>query len=143
MRISAVQNSCDFRMLQVKSDRHLFNESQIKTCEKQLAKTKFIDVVLDSYGLALKDKMTEVLYRIQSFSLFPKDNAVGIRMQGEEEPVFKFTYNSITDAKDAWLKLQGYEDYTFLEKYTKVALWLEKKLDDKKNKVFCKDIFNK
>ena len=114
MRISAVQNSCDFRMLQVKSDRHLFNESQIKTCEKQLAKTKFIDVVLDSYGLALKDKMTEVLYRIQSFSLFPKDNAVGIRMQGEEEPVFKFTYNSITDAKDAWLKLQGYEDYTFL-----------------------------
>ena len=130
MRINAVQNSCNFKMLQVRSNGYLLNDRKLMACEKQLAKTKFIDVVLDSHGIALKDKMTDILYRIQSFSLFPQEKAVGIRMHGEAEPVFKFDYGTISEAKNAWEELKNCSSLTFIEEYTKVALWLEKKLDN-------------
>ena len=128
MRVNTVQNSCNFKMLQVRSNGCIYNESKIRACEKQLAKTKFVDVILDSHGLALKDKMTDILYRIQSFSLFPIEKSVGIRMRGVDDPVFKFDYGTISEAKNAWQELKDCSSSTFIEEYTKVALWLEKKL---------------
>ena len=127
MRISRINNCAAFKQLQVRTKNPFYiNESRIKACEKKLMDTKFVDVVLDSQDVAIKDKMTDFLYRIQSFSLFPLEKAVGIRMIGEKEPPFKFFYKSDEEAKSAWKELCKASNIPSLEKYTQVALWLEK-----------------
>ncbi len=132
MRISRVENSAAFGQLQIRSKGPYFlSESKIKTCEKKLSKTKFIDVILDSHGVAIKEKMTEILHRIQSFSLFPLENSVGIKMIGEKEPLFKFRYSTNEEAENVWETLSSYSRKNSLDEYTEVALWLEKQMETK------------
>lgn len=129
MRINSVQNSAAFGQLQVRSrDIYYLNESKLKSCEKQLANTKFVDVILDSQGFAIKDKMTDILHRIQSFSLFPQDKAVGIRMIDEEAPAYLLNYSTKEQAKNEWQSLCELTSKISLDLYTKVALWLDEKL---------------
>ena len=130
MRIDRVQNCAAFGQLQIRTHNssYLWNKSTLGSCEKQLANTSFVDVVIDSYGLAIKKKMTDVLYRIQSFSLFPEEQAVGIRMIDEKNPLFKFFYATKAEARSEWDDLCKVKNEKNLELYTKVALWVEERL---------------
>ena len=133
MRINRIQSdNVNFRALQVRyADSFCFQEKDIMHYKDKLANTKVFDVVIDSHGLALKEKMTDVLHRIQSFSLFPQDNAVGIRMIGEEVPAYLLNYSTKDEAKSEWQSLCGLTSKTSLDVYTKVALWLEERLATK------------
>ena len=129
MRINRVQNCAAFGQLQPRVRYpYYINESRIKICEKKLADTKFVDVILDSHGFAIKEKMTDILHRIQSFSLFPQENAVGIRMTGEKEPIYKFQYKTTEEARSEWESLIAQNSLNGLEAYTNVALWLDSRL---------------
>lgn len=126
MRISRVDNCAAFGQLQTRVKCPYFiNQSKLRACEKQLVDTKFVDVIYDSQGFAIKEKMADILYRIQSFSLFPIDKAVGIRMIGVKEPVFKFFHQSKEEAKSDWKDLCSAHSKSNVEEYTQVALWLE------------------
>ena len=103
MYINRVENCCAFKQLQIRSSApHYFNSAKLEECKKQLSKTKFIDVILDSQGLDIKEKITDILHRIQSFSLLPQENAVQIRMKDEKNSKFKYIYNTLEDARSDW-----------------------------------------
>ena len=86
-------------------------------------------MIIDSHGLAIKEKKTDILNRIQSFSLFPQENSVSVNMIGEETPKYKFNYPTLPIAKNVWNDLrEKASEGTFLEFYTNIALWLEEKL---------------
>ena len=127
MRINRVQNNVvSFKQLEVRSTKFLdIKDFAINECRKRLEKTKNVDVVIDSHGIAIKKKMTEVLQRIQSFSLFTQENAVGINFDKGEDRVYKFKYDSFELAKQAWKDLYEKSNENSLETYTKVALLIE------------------
>lgn len=129
MRICRVENCVAFNQLQPRVRYpYYLSEAKIKSCEKQLENTRFLDVIFDSQGFAIKDKMTEVLHRFQSFSLFPQENAIGVVMKGVKEPVYKFHYQTKDDAKQEWEDFVNINPKDGLENYTSLVLWLEKKL---------------
>lgn len=135
MRINNVQNNnVRFNALQVHYvDSFRFRELDINRCKNQLANTQVLDVVIDNHGLAIKEKMTDVLHRIQSFSLFPNENTVAINMIGEKEPLCKLKYASKEKAEAIWQKLSKIgKTKTVLDEYTILTLWLDKCLRKKK-----------
>ena len=130
MRVNMVQNQVTFKKLELRSDVVFdIGESTIKNCQKKLSKTKHVDVIIDSHGLAIKNKMTDILQRIQSFSLFKEEQAIGINVDNGNEKTYKIKYDSYEEAKNSWKDL--YETYytKALEGYTKAALLLENFLD--------------
>ena len=81
MRINKTQNCSVFGKLYVKTDElYGISKFSLKHCEELLSKTKHVDVYIDSKGVSIKKKMTEILQEIQSFSLFPQEKAVGITL---------------------------------------------------------------
>lgn len=134
MRVSGVQNNTGFKALQIRNQGcFYYKASELNICKEKLAKTKFIDVIIDSHGMAIKDKKTDVLHRIQSFSLFPQEKCVSVNMIGENIPKYKFSYPTLSIAKDEWDNLrEDTRTCSSLNYYTKVALWLE----DTLSKVF-------
>ena len=130
MRVSNVQNNTGFKALQVRNQGcFYYKASELSICKEKLAKTKFIDVIIDSHGMAIKDKKTDVLQRIQSFSLFPQEKCVSVNMIGEETPKYKFNYPTLSVAKDEWDNLRkNTRTCSSLNCYTKVALWLDEAL---------------
>ena len=132
MRISCVQNNnnLNFNALQIRDvEPFYFRDLDISYCKNKLANTQVLDVVIDSHGLALKEKMTDVLHRIQSFSLFPLEKAVAVNMIGEKEPFYKWSYDTIEKAKNVWKKLSKIgKTNSRLNEYTIVTLWLDKNL---------------
>ena len=130
MRVSSVQNNSGFKALQVRNHGDFYYKaSEVTKCKEKLAKTKFIDVIIDSHGLAIRDKKTDIIQKFQSFSLFPKENSVSVNMVGEENPKYKFSYPNLSTAKEEWNKLREVaKNYTHLDLYTMIALWLEDKL---------------
>ena len=140
MRISSLQNNTSFKALELHYQGYLYHKaSELSRCKEKLAKTKFIDVIIDSNGLALKDKKTDILQRIQSFSLLPLEQAVSINMIGEKEPKYKFYYPTLETARSEWDKIrESTRKCSSLEYYTKTALWIDNLLQkntDQKNKI--------
>lgn len=134
MRINSIDNNVKFGTLHVRNfDALTYKEADILRCKEKLANTKMFDVVIDENGLALKEKMTDILHKIQSFSLLTKENAVGIRMANEDNILYKFKYKSYEKAESVWKKLANIsKNKSFLEKYTIIALWLDKRLGKNK-----------
>ena len=135
MRINRIQSdNVNFSALQVNyADSLRFREKDIMHYKDKLANTKVFDVVIDSHGLALKEKMTDVLHRIQSFSLFPKENSIAVNLIGEKKPLCKFKYSTIEKAEAIWEKLSNIsKTKNSLEEYAIVTLWLDKCLRNKK-----------
>ena len=130
MRVTSVQNNTSFKALQIRNQGcFYYKASELSRCKEKLANTKFVDVIIDSHGMAIKDKKTDVLQRIQSFSLFPQENSVSVNMIGEKNPKYKFFYLSLAKAKEEWNNLRlGTRQDSSLVCYTKVALWLEELL---------------
>jgi len=129
MRINSVQNNgINFKSLQIRNvGQFYYKDFDLKRSQNRLANTKILDVVIDSHGLSIKEKMTEALHQIQSFSLFPQENSIAINMINEKEPFIKFKYDSIKKAKAVWEKLLKIDNtQSNLEKYTLLTLWLEK-----------------
>ena len=80
MRINNTDSFATFKSLNVANYKHLhLTSSNLKNCEKQLAKTKRFDVIIDANGFSIKDRKTDLLNWIQSFSLFMKEKAIGIK----------------------------------------------------------------
>ncbi|MBQ7764166.1 hypothetical protein IJ384_02220 [bacterium] len=133
MRVNNVQKNTNFKALQVRSQGYMhYNASEISRCKEKLANTKFIDVIIDSQGLAIKEKMTEVLQRIQSFSLLPQENSVVVNIKEEKEPMYKFSFKDLKEAKTIWRDLCEKTRCDELNYYTNIALWLEEQLSLKK-----------
>ena len=135
MRIESVQsNNVNFNSLQIRNIGHFYyKDFDIKRCQNQLANTKFLDVVIDSHGLSIKEKMTEILHKIRSFSFFPQEKSVAINMEGEKDPFIKLQYDSANKAKAVWEKLAKIgRTNNNLEEYTILTLWLEKIFANKK-----------
>ena len=132
MRINNMENSAAFKSLKINESiyYHLSNKN-IKSFEKKLANTKHIDVIIDSHGFSLKDKKTELLNWIQSFSLFTQENAVGINLLGDSKKTFKIYFKNIDEAKKLWDELRISARNDSLETYTKTALILDKQIDYK------------
>lgn len=133
MRINSVNNYVAFNALQQKcmAPMHI-TEEKLEICRKKVANTKFIDIILDSHGFAIKEKMTEFIQRIQSFSLFPKDNVVSINMIGDIENCYKFKYDTLEIAKKEWEKISDLRKKNNPEYYTEFALWLDKNFNSQK-----------
>ena len=75
MRVNNVQKNMNFSALQIRNKVDFYCKAyDINRCKERLADTKFVDVIIDSHWLAIKEKMTEVLQRIQSFSLLPQEH---------------------------------------------------------------------
>ena len=130
MRINSVQNTIGFKKLDIRTHELLeIGESTLQKCQKRLANTKHVDVIIDSHGIAIKNKMTDILQRIQSFSLFKEEQTIGINVDNGNEKTYKIKYDSYEEAKNSWKDL--YETYykKALEGYTKAALLLENFLD--------------
>lgn len=125
-------NSCsstntNFGKLYIRSNKFYdISEKSINQYQDKLSKTKYLDVIIDSHGIAIKEKMTENLSRIQSFSLFTLENAVGINFNGDKKNTFKFSYPSFEEAKKAWLEFSEITKNDFFEGYCKIALWMDK-----------------
>ena len=127
MRINCVQNNTSFKALQIRNQGYFhYNTNDLNHCREKLKDTKFIDVIIDSHGLAIKEKKTELLQRIQSFSLFPQENSISINMIGEKTPKYKFKFPTLDNAKSEWntLRESSLKD-NYIIWYTKIALWLE------------------
>ena len=124
-------NAIPHKALHVRCENlYQYNKQDVSLCQRKLADTKFVDVIIDSQGLlAIKEKMTDVLQRIQSFSLFKEEQAIGINVDNGNEKTYKIKYDSYEEAKNSWKDL--YETYytKALEGYTKAALLLENFLD--------------
>ena len=135
MRVNNTQSSLSFRQLHIdKLQLYRFSDASIKNSRKRLANTRFIDVIFDSNGFAIKDKKTDIHQRIQSFSLFPLENSVSVNMIGEKDPKYKFNFPTLAEAKKVWKDLsEKTRNVSFLEEYTTVALWLEKFIGFAKN----------
>lgn len=133
MRVNKVQKNIKFNALQIRNNGTTYYRAcDISSCKDKLADTKFVDVVIDYYGLAIKDKKTDVLQRIQSFSLFPKENSVSVNMFNEKEAKYKFFFKNLDEAKRNWEDLCDKTNYNGLNYYTIIALWIDKHLDSKK-----------
>ena len=139
MRINSVQNNgVKFKSLHINNvETFFYKDVDIKRCANRLANTKIMDVVIDKHGLSIKEKKADILHRIQSFSLFPKENSVGINMVGEKEAIYKIKYNSLEKAKNVWEKLVKISrTHNALDEYTIIALWLEKYFAKNNNPVY-------
>lgn len=137
MRIFSVQNNnANFKQLQVHSPQYFYYKpSDINRCRQKLAKTEFIDVIIDSKGLSIKEKMTGILQKIQSFSLFPKENAVSVNMLGEKEPAYKFSYDTLDEAKENWKYLSdAAKKQNVINEYMQIALWIDNNFKSSKAK---------
>ncbi len=128
MRINKTQSCSVFGKLYVKTDElYGISKFSLKHCEELLSKTKHVDVYIDSKGVSIKKKMTEILQEIQSFSLFPQENAVGITLiENLEKKVYRMFYKTDEIAKENWKRLCDTSNLNKLEVTTKIALWLEK-----------------
>ena len=128
MRVSSVQNCSAFGKLYINTNELIgITKSSLKSCEGKLSKTKHIDVVIDSKGIAIKKKMTDILQRVQSFSLYPQENAVGITvLEDSVKKTYKMYYETVDEAKKNWENLFDKTNLNKLEALTKIALWLEK-----------------
>ena len=127
MRINNTQFCNAFGKLYIKTDEiYGISKSSLKRCEGLLSKTKHVDIFIDSKGISIKKKMTEILQKIQSFSLYPQENAVGISViENLEKKVYKMTYKTEDEAKSTWKNLYDTTNLNKLEATTKIALWLE------------------
>ena len=133
MRINGIENRVGFGNLYLRTNQfHEISEEMIRRYEQKLANTKHIDLIIDSHGFAIKDKMTDFLQRIQSFSLFPQENAVGINMDGLTKKIYKFTYKTLDEAKKAWKDLYTTAQQGNIKGYADVAIWLDNKLEETK-----------
>ena len=131
MRINSVDCSTKFGQLQVKQASSIwgYKDSALKSLEDRLANTKHVDVIIDSHGLAIKRKMTDILQRIQSFSLYMLEDAVGINFVGDKKETLKFKYNSLEDAEFVFNSFCKDSRTNRLDEYANVALFLDKNLD--------------
>ena len=103
MRIERIQSPATFKQLHVRTnDFWNLKDLTIKQCEQKLKNTKFIDIVIDEHGIAIKKKMTETFERIQSFSLFTQENAVGINVRDKKSSTYKFKFPTLESAKTIW-----------------------------------------
>ena len=134
MRINNAHYCSAFGKLYVNTDDlYGISKSSLKQCEKLLSKTKHVDVFIDSQGITIKKKMTEILQKIQSFSLFPQENSVGICvMENTERNVYKLFYGTLEEAKENWKNLCKITNLNKLESTTKIALWLERYFESEK-----------
>ena len=108
MRINKVQNNPVFGKLLVHENKmQEFSSSVLKRYERRLSDTKHVDLIIDSHGFAIKEKMTDILQRIQSFSLFPQENAVGINVNDGNgcKKTYKAFYETLDKARKAWKDL--------------------------------------
>ena len=132
MRINSVENSAAFKSLKINNGSlNLLSSNKVKNFEKRLANTKHVDVIIDSYSFSIKDKKTEIQNMIQSFSLFTKENAVGINLIGDCKKTLKIYYDNIEEARNAWNELRANDKKDHLETYVKAALILDKEIDYK------------
>ena len=68
MRINKVQNNLAFgKLLVYENKMHEFSSSVLKRYERRLSGTKHVDLIIDSHGFAIKEKMTDILQRILFF----------------------------------------------------------------------------
>lgn len=134
MRINGTQSCNAFGKLYIKTNEiYGISQSSLKQSEELLSKTKHVDVFIDSQGITIKKKMTEILQKIQSFSLFPQENSVGISvMENSEKNIYKLFYETLEEAKDNWKNLCNMKNLNKLESTTKVALWLDNYFESKK-----------
>lgn len=127
MRINVVQNNMDFKALHIRNSGNFYYRAcDISRCKEQLADTKFLDLIIDSHGLAIKEKKTDILNRIQSFSLYPKENSVSVNMIGEKKHSYKFIFKTLQEAKANWKLLASFSKGFIIDEYTEIILWLEK-----------------
>ena len=136
MRVSAVQNNPNFQKLEIRNKGYYhYKDASISKFKEKLADTEFVDVIIDSHGLAIKEKMAEVLKRIQSFSLFPLENAVSVNFIGEKEPLYKFSYNSLEEARKVWRMLADSDKGkdSSIDMYATATLWIDQNLKKKYN----------
>lgn len=135
MRINATQCSCTFGKLHIKTDElYDIKKSSLSKCMGLLSKTKHVDVIVDSKGIFIKKKMTETLQKIQSFSLFPLENSVGITIEEQgKKSIYKDIYKTLEEAKCAWKNLYDHTGLDNLESCTKIALWLDRCIESKNN----------
>lgn len=133
MRSNKVQNFVVFKQLQVKPNSFRdFNPSVIKKSQDRLSETKFFDLIIDSQGIAIKKKKTDVLQRIQSFSLYPQENSVGVKMLSKlGDSIYKFKYESYEKAHMIWREFCESCQKNNLEGYTNFVLWLEENIINK------------
>ena len=134
MRINKVQNNLAFgKLLVYENKMHEFSSSVLKRYERRLSDTKHVDLIIDSHGFAIKEKMTDILQRIQSFSLFPQENAVGVNVNDGRgnKKTYKTVYSSLEKAKEAWTSLYRTGQQCNLEAYSQLVLWIEKMLVEK------------
>lgn len=132
MRIYSMQNKTNFGQLHIDNKNlYRFKDSEIKYFKEKLADTKYLDLIFDSKGSAIKEKMTGALKKIQSFSFFPIENAASVNFIGEAEPIYKFTFDSFESAKKEWRVLceEGKDAETSLPMYANAILWIEKYLE--------------
>ena len=126
MRVERIQSPATFKQLHVRTnDLWNLKDLTIKQCEQKLKNTKFIDIVIDEHGIAIKKKMTETFERIQSFSLFTQENAVGINVRDKKSSTYKFKFPTLESAKTIWKDFYETSRNNSLEGYTKVALFLD------------------
>ena len=131
MRINNVQKDMNFKQLKVNTHKTWgLKETVIQQYKEKLADTKNFDVIVDSTGISLKRKMTDINQKIQSFSLYMKENALGIHVIGDKRELFKFSYATLEEAKLAWQHLNNSDKQDRLKGYGEVALLLDKKFDE-------------
>ena len=134
MRINNAHYFSAFGKLHINTDElYGISKSSLKQCEKLLSKTKHVDVFIDSQGITIKKKMTEILQKIQSFSLFPLERAVGITViENNEKKVLKMFYKTTEEAKRSWRTLSNCSWLNNIESHTIIALWLDNYFESKK-----------
>lgn len=132
MRVNSMENSVGFKSLKIKENpyRYLAGTST-KIFEKKLANTKRYDVIVDSHGFSIKDKKTELINKIQSFSLFIKEKAVGINLLGNSKQTFKVYFDELEEAENLWNELRVSDRSNRLESYAKATLILDNQIDYK------------
>ena len=130
MRVDRMQNCAAFGQLYVETIPFWYvSDATLDKCKERLANTKHVDVVLDSHGLAIKKKMTDILLRIQSFSLYTLENAIGINMNGDKKESIKFKFDSLEEAKSIWKRLADFTHNSHEESYTETALFMDNNFD--------------
>ena len=134
MRISNVQMNTFNGLKIYNREIYEMGELAVNKCRERLASTKHVDLIYDSHGFAIKKKMTEVLQRIQSFSLFPYENAVGINVNGNANKIYKFKLKTLDEAKQLWNDLVETCRKNRLEGYTKIILMIENQIANTKPK---------
>ena len=123
MRINSTQSCNAFGKLYIKTNEiYGISQSSLKQCEERLSKTKHVDIFINSQGITIKKKMTEILQKIQSFSLYPQDNAVGITVLGKDtKNIYIKTYETLEEAKNIWYSFSKNNFSEQLEHLTEIA----------------------